>query len=519
MSPSPSPTPRQPLQIGEFLADPGLNVVVGPQGPVALEPKILEVLLCLAARPGETVAPEELLATVWEGKFVVDAVVTRAISELRRAFGDDPKAPRYIQTVARRGYRLIAPVAPVAPIAPIPPLADAAPDTPGRTLVPSPAATASVAGEPRQIGPTEPAQATAPPARPRALLWSLLLLVLAMALALRWANLQASPASPASGVAAVPPEAFRLYAQAQKALAGGSCVAHQAIADLERAIELAPTFAEAWEQLGWAKYNLVSSCGESGTAYPEALRAADRALELAPASTQALALKIAVLTETGEAEKAWELAAPRIGASPQIAFLAAYAATYAGRLERAQALIEEVARRDATFFGREGWTPNALLYLGDPARFLALLPSGSTPLARFYRGYAYWRDGRAQAAAQELAPAFRERPSDPFARLAEALVAILEGRAEDARLLLGQLALQRSRLAATDGEQTFRVAELLAAAGDRERALAEAERAVAQGFFCSRCLAGVPAFAALAGDPRFSALLATASRREGRPSS
>jgi tetratricopeptide (TPR) repeat protein len=221
-------------------------------------------------------------------------------------------------------------------------------------------------------------------------------------------------------------------------------------------------------------------------------------------------LKIAVLTETGEAEKAWELAAPRLAASPQIAFLAAYAATYAGRLERAQALIEEVARRDATFFGREGWTPNALLYLGDPARFLALLPSGGAPLARFYRGYAHWREGRAQAAVQELAPAFRERPSDPFSRLAEALVAILEGRADDARLLLGQLALQRSRLAASDGEQTFRVAELLAAAGDRERALAEAERAVAQGFFCSRCFAGAPAFTPFASDPRFGALLAAA---------
>ncbi len=493
MSPSSSPTPRQPLQIGEFLADPGLNVVVGPQGPVALEPKILEVLLCLAARPGETVAPEELLATVWEGKFVVDAVVTRAISELRRAFGDDPKAPRYIQTVARRGYRLIAPVASFA---------EAAPVTGNATLLESPAV-----------------KAAAPPARPRAVFWSLLLLVLATALALRWANLQTSPAGPASGVATVPPEAFRLYAQAQKALAGGSCVAHQAIFDLERAIELAPTFAEAWEQLGWAKYNLVSSCGESGAAYAEALRAADRALELAPASTQALALKIAVLTETGEAEKAWELAAPRLAASPQIAFLAAYAETYAGRLERAQALIEEVARRDATFFGREGWTPNALLYLGDPARFLALLPSGGAPLARFYRGYAHWRDGRAQAAVQELAPAFRERPSDPFSRLAEALVAILEGRADDARLLLGQLALQRSRLAASDGEQTFRVAELLAAAGDRERALAEAERAVAQGFFCSRCFAGAPAFAPFASDPRFDALLAAARRREARPSS
>jgi DNA-binding winged helix-turn-helix (wHTH) protein len=492
-----NPHPLRPIRVGDFVADPGLNLLVGPQGPIALEPKIMEVLLRLAARQGETVGQEELLASVWEGKFVVDAVVTRAISELRRAFGDDPKAPRYIQTVARRGYRLIATVATVAAEATVPAVSE-------RTVAPLPEAVAAPPPGPRKLQ--------------RELLLGILLLVLAAAMALRWANLHSKePAftpGATAGPAAVPPEAFRLYAQAQKALAGGSCVAHQAITDLERSIDLAPTFAEAWEQLGWAKYNLVSSCGESGAAYAEALRAADRALELAPASTQALALKIAVLTETGEAEKAWSLAAPRIAASPQIAFLAAYAATYRGDLERARTLIEEVALRDATFFGREGWTPNALLYLGDPARFLNLVPEGPTPLARFYRGYALWRAGRAREAAQELGPAFRERPTDPFARLAEALVAVIEGRADDARLLLGQLALQRTRLAASDGEQSFRVAELLAAAGDREHALIEAERALAQGFSCSRCFASAPAFAELAGEPRFAGLLETARHRE-----
>ncbi|MEO7795583.1 MAG: winged helix-turn-helix domain-containing protein [Thermoanaerobaculia bacterium] len=514
MTPPESSPPLRPVRIGEFVADPGLNLLTGPRGAVPLEPKIMEVLLQLAARPGETIAQEELLAVVWEGKFVVDAVVTRAISELRRAFADDAKAPRYIQTVARRGYRLIATTSPPPTVAPSFPIT-LIDTTPARAAGTPPEAPPPGAAAPAPAGP-----ALGPRRRWREILVGLLLLVLAAAIGLRWVNLHARAAAPtgdvATGPTAVPPEAFRLYAQAQKALAGGSCVAHQAIADLERAIELAPTFAEAWEQLGWAKYNLVSSCGESGSAYPEALRAADRALELAPASTQALALKIAVLTETGEAEKAWELAAPRIGASAQIAFLAAYAATYRGDLERARALIEEVANRDATFFGREGWTPNALLYLGEPERFLTLLPEGSTPLARFYRGYALWRSGRPGEAAQELGPAFRERPSDPFARLAEALVAVIEGRSDDARLLLGQLALQRTRLAASDGEQSFRVAELLAAAGDRERALVEAERALGQGFFCSRCFSDAPAFAAFAGEARFAALVEGARRREAR---
>jgi DNA-binding winged helix-turn-helix (wHTH) protein len=505
MNPNVSLRPLRSVRIGEFIAEPGLNrlVVVGESGgsgrTVALEPKVLEVLMVLASRHGETVGQEELLATVWEGKFVVDAVVTRAISELRRALGDDPKAPRYIQTVARRGYRLIAPVAPLAPIAEMAdPTAEVAAPLPPPAAPLSPAA--PVPGQ--ASGPANP--------RRRELLLALLLLALAGAAFLRWANLRPS----AGRAAGVPPEAFRLYAQAQKALAGGSCVARQAVADLERAIELAPAFAAAWEQLGWAKYNLVSSCGESGAAYGEAIRAAERALELEPASTQALALEIAVLTETGRPEEAWAIAERSAAASPQLVFLGGYAATYAGALELACERIEEVARRDATFFAREGWTPNALLYLGEHERFLALVPESSTPLLRFYRGYAFWRSGRRGDAARELGPAFREQPSDPFARLAEALVAEIEGRDADARLLLGQLALQRTRLAASDGELTFRIAELLAAAGDPLAALSEAERALTQGFFCSRCFVTAPAFAGLGEEPRFVALLSRARARE-----
>ncbi|MGE0640677.1 MAG: winged helix-turn-helix domain-containing protein [Thermoanaerobaculia bacterium] len=487
-----------PLRIGDFVADPGLDTLTGAGGESHLEPKIMEVLLVLARRRGETVSQEELLAEVWEGKFVVEAVVTRAVSELRKAFGDDPKAPRYIQTIARRGYRLIAPVE-VWEAGGV----EAAEKTASAEPVAAPPTSVAASAEP--VGPESRQRSP----RRELVLLGLLMVVAAFAL---WPKLRPAPGR--SAAAAVPPEAFRLYSSAQQALAGGSCVAHQAIADLERALALAPTFAEAWEQYGWAQYNLVSSCGESGASYADAIRAAERALELAPGSTQALALKAAVLVETGRAEEAWALAAPRTVESPQIAFLAAYAATYGGALEAARTRIDAVASTDATFFAREGWTPNALLYLGDVDRFLALLPEASTPLVRFYRGYALWRGGRSSAALQELAPAFRERPSDPFARLAEGLVAVIEGRATDGRLLLGQLALQRTRLLATDGELTARIAELLAAAGDRELALTEVERAVAQGFFCSRCFESAPALGSIAGEERFRKALEHARQRE-----
>jgi DNA-binding winged helix-turn-helix (wHTH) protein len=55
-------------------------------------------------------AKDDLIAQVWPGVFVTDNSLTRAVSELRRSLGDVAEEPQYIQTVARRGYRFVAPV-------------------------------------------------------------------------------------------------------------------------------------------------------------------------------------------------------------------------------------------------------------------------------------------------------------------------------------------------------------------------------------------------------------------------
>ena len=69
----------------------------------------MQVLEALAETPGEVVTREQLVARVWPGVFVSDDVLHRAIRELRRAFGDDTGNPTYVETIRKRGYRLIAP--------------------------------------------------------------------------------------------------------------------------------------------------------------------------------------------------------------------------------------------------------------------------------------------------------------------------------------------------------------------------------------------------------------------------
>jgi TolB-like protein/Flp pilus assembly protein TadD len=70
----------------------------------------MDVLICLAQHAGETLSKEMLLDMVWPGTFVTDDVLTHSISELRRAFEDDAREPRIIQTIPKRGYRLVAQV-------------------------------------------------------------------------------------------------------------------------------------------------------------------------------------------------------------------------------------------------------------------------------------------------------------------------------------------------------------------------------------------------------------------------
>ena len=101
------------FRIATWLIEPRLNTVSRNGATTRLEPKVMEVLLCLARRPGEPVSKEELLQTVWPDTFVTDDGLKRAISELRRVFEDDVRESRIIQTIPKRGYRLLVPVEPI----------------------------------------------------------------------------------------------------------------------------------------------------------------------------------------------------------------------------------------------------------------------------------------------------------------------------------------------------------------------------------------------------------------------
>lgn len=103
-----------PFCVGRWRVEAGLNQLSSDGEARHVEPRVMELLVFLAESPGVTLSREQILETVWQGAAVVDAVLPRAVSELRAALGDDARDPRFVQTVPRRGYRLIAPVTPVS---------------------------------------------------------------------------------------------------------------------------------------------------------------------------------------------------------------------------------------------------------------------------------------------------------------------------------------------------------------------------------------------------------------------
>jgi pimeloyl-ACP methyl ester carboxylesterase len=98
------------FEFGGFRLDPTSGRLLRGHRPVPLAPKAFAVLQHLATRAGQLVPKQELFSAFWSDAFVGDAVLKATIREIRKALNDNPKAPQFIETAHRRGYRFIAEV-------------------------------------------------------------------------------------------------------------------------------------------------------------------------------------------------------------------------------------------------------------------------------------------------------------------------------------------------------------------------------------------------------------------------
>jgi TolB-like protein/DNA-binding winged helix-turn-helix (wHTH) protein len=97
-------------QFDDFALDIREHTLTRSDRPIYLRPKSFETLAFLLEHRGRLVSKDELLDRIWAGVVVTDGTLTHCIEEIRRAIGDDPHHPKFIQTVPRVGYRFIAEV-------------------------------------------------------------------------------------------------------------------------------------------------------------------------------------------------------------------------------------------------------------------------------------------------------------------------------------------------------------------------------------------------------------------------
>jgi DNA-binding winged helix-turn-helix (wHTH) protein/tetratricopeptide (TPR) repeat protein len=145
---------RPDFLIGDRRVFVSLGRIKTPNGSTRLEPRVMDLLVYLAHRSGRVISRDDIIRDVWRATDVTDDVITRSISQIRRALSDDWRKIRVIETIPKRGYRLLPEVEfPPAPIsgspeesdlgrrpAPIEPIAPAEPavDNTGETEQPPP---------------------------------------------------------------------------------------------------------------------------------------------------------------------------------------------------------------------------------------------------------------------------------------------------------------------------------------------------------------------------------------------
>lgn len=95
------------FRLGDFVVQPATDRLTRGDLRVELEPKTMAVLLALAARPGDVVSSDELIRDIWHDRAMGDNPVYKSVAKLRRALDDEADEPRYIETIPRKGYRLL----------------------------------------------------------------------------------------------------------------------------------------------------------------------------------------------------------------------------------------------------------------------------------------------------------------------------------------------------------------------------------------------------------------------------
>lgn len=110
--------PRGNFQLADCVVRPSEHIIEGANGANHVEPRTMALLLLLVEHAGQVVPRQDIEERLWAGRVVGYDALTQTVTKLRRALGDDCREPRYLLTVPKEGYQLIAEVRDAAVVPP-----------------------------------------------------------------------------------------------------------------------------------------------------------------------------------------------------------------------------------------------------------------------------------------------------------------------------------------------------------------------------------------------------------------
>lgn len=448
--------------------------------PRYLTPKTFETLALLLRHAGETVRKEQLLKAVWPGSVVTENALTRVIKELRQALGDDARAPSFIETVPRVGYRFVAGVeartdhAPADDLVRHPAKTDAPPPKGWKRYAPWIGIAALITGVTLSVlnlrdraspePPDGPARAGEPPG-----------------------THTTAPATPTGLLAPkVKPDAWLEYTQGRELVnERGETERRRAVAHFRRAIELDPDYAAAYSGLADALLALGTFLPPRAIV-PDAIEATRQALELDPDNIEAR-ISLASLARDYQ----WDFDAAEAGFREVLEREPEYVPVYVEfaelqvyreRYAEALALLEKAIDIDPLSplpRGVAGWT---LLMQGDTAAARAMLDSALAlapdfVLTHLNYGLLSLREEDWAGAVGHLARSMELAGPSPDLAGLQGYAAAKGGDEQTAKDLLARLDALRSERYVTPmgpaliylglGEKKAAIRQLEAAYGDR----------------------------------------------------
>jgi len=313
------------------------------------------------------------------------------------------------------------------------------------------------------------------------------------------------------------PEAYRMTIAAHHIMRSDSCeTIYQAEELLKQATEKDPQFAYAWNKLFINYFKRIWVCGESTDNYENALKTAEIVEKLAPGKFKLIAIaKNAILVETNQVEAAYELAKDADWNVPNALYRKVYALRYAGFLNLAKQNVDRILQINPFFFNEKPihQAPNTLLYLNLFEAHLSLLAKPGNAYHDYYRGLNLLVSGNTTEAGVVLKSVVDKTPNDLFGRFAQALLFMLQDNNQAALDITTKIAALRTEKNHSDGELTYKQAQLFAMADDFEQALNNLELSVNQGFFPVNYFKTDPALKSIRSMPRFDEIIDRATER------